>query len=1192
MFVFYSTVLLKGNFFSLRKEKHLVKRIKVSNSTLLRSFGIALVMLIAAGACAQPPYLDRPRDLSGGWSFALDRSDSGVNQKWFTQRLPGFIRLPGVLQSQVFYYGDEISTSTPWVLSLYDRFWYLREDYKEYTTERNVKVPFLSQPPRHYLGVAWYQRDIDILPTWANRRVVLTLERPHWETTVWIDEKKIGSDRSLVAPHVYDLGTITPGRHRLTIRIDNRMLMPYRPDAHSVSDSLGASWNGIVGRIELSTTGRVWIDDAQAFPNLNKRSMLIRVRIGNQTGRSGDGTLTAIWPDIAVIPVTWDENGGTADIVVTLRDDVPTWDEFNPKLVPLRLWLKGTNVDEYLDLKIGLRDFRAVANTFQLNDRPINFRGTHSGGDFPLTGYPEMGVAYWKKLFETCRKWGLNHMRFHSWCPPEAAFEAADQVGFYLQPEPGMWNEISPGTPMEQMLYEETDRMIKAYGNHPSFMLLSASNEPKGKWKEALSKWVERYRKVDPRRLYASGTGHTEREVPDIAEGTDYLAIQRIGPKMLRRESAWFGGDYGDSLAEINIPVIAHEVGQWVAYPDFEIIKKFKGFMRPGNFEIFRDSLKAHRLLERNKSFEQASGRFQFACYKEEIEANLRTPGLGGFQLLDLHDYLGQGTALVGLLDAFWEPKGYATPEEFQNFCNTTVPLARLRQRVFTTADPFNVDVEIAHYGAKPLENVKGVWRLIVGGTELQGEWDPRTIPIGKSIVLGKVSADLSKMPAPTEGKLIVTVGPPHFFGSVDRKIIPGPGVTRGVTYFENEWNFWLYPAVPTAQAEPRSRVAKANNANHVMQDCPPSRIQDVLITSSWDEAQAKLASGGKVLLSPRNSDLDWTSPPLDAVPVFWNRQMGPGWSRMLGLWIDRKPGESRAHALDGFPTSYHFDWQWAQIMAGARAINLDRLPAEIEPVVWAIDDWNRNYKLGVVFECVVGNGRLLVSGIDVTKQSDSNPVLRQLRTALVTYVRSDCFQPNVAVPIEALRSLFFDTRIMSKLRASASVGGEPAGMVIDGDPNTFLLAGNQRDPAREQVDIVVNFPAPVAMSGLVLMPRQNHREHEGDIRDFVVQVSDDGVVWSTIAQGTLLSTFAPQTVQFSRTIKASHLKLISLTGFGTDKTTSLAELAVVYAGPKLNDDGTPMEYQRNRSATPDIDEGPGAKPTPSPSPRPKPQRH
>ncbi len=1181
--------------------------IRVSRSTARAVLlGVLLCFLASASVWAA-----RPISLDGIWRFEMDPSDVGERQQWFNRNLPYSIKLPGTLQSQ--NYGNEISTKTPWVLTLYDRFWYLRDDYRAYTEPGKVKVPFLSQPPRHYLGAAWYQREIQIPQYLQGRRIVLTLERPHWDTTVWLDGQKIGSNRSLVAPHVYDLSTVSSGRHRLTIRVDNRMLMPYRPDAHSVSDSLAGSWNGIVGKIELTDSGRVWIDDVQVFPNLAQKSMLIRVRIGNQTGLSGAGTLTAIWPDIGVVPVTWDEHGGTAEVEVPLRFDAPTWDEFHPKLQPLRLWLKGTAVDEYSELKVGLRDFRAEGNEFRLNGRPITFRGTHSGGDFPLTGYPPTDVASWRKLFETCRSWGLNHMRFHSWCPPEAAFEAADNLGFYLQPEPGMWNEISPGTPMEQMLYEETDRMIKAYGNHPSFMLLSASNEPKGKWKEALSKWVAHYRKEDSRRLYTSGTGHTEREVPNLTEGTDYLAIQRIGPKMLRRESAWFGSDYGPSLVDVNVPVISHEVGQWVAYPDYDIIKKFTGYMRPGNFEIFRDSMKAHGLLEKNKAFAMASGLFQLECYKEEIEANLRTPGLGGFQLLDLHDYLGQGTALVGLLDAFWEPKSYATADEFKQFCNTTVPLARLRRRVFTTADTFDVDVELAHYGAEPIENGKGVWKIVGGSMEVQGEWEARTIPIGKNFPLGKISVDLSKLAAPGEYKLIVTVAPASFFSSVDRKIVPGPGVVRGVTYFENDWNFWLYPSsnlsaeASSLPARPNVQASSLTSTHHSIpvdagvpagwrptlpEDCPPARAADVLVTSSWDEAEKKLAKGGRVLFVPHNSDLDWTSPPLDTVPVFWNRLMGPAWGRMLGLWIDRKPGETKSHALDLFPTSSNFDWQWAEIIHNVRAVNLDRLPPELEPVVWAIDDWNRNYKLGVIFECAVGDGKLVVSAIDVTKLTDANPVSQQLRRSLLKYVGSDCFQPNIPVSHEQMRSLFFDTRIMKKLGAVAQVGGASASTAIDGDPNTFLLVGDQRSEIREQVDIMINFPASVAMSGLVLMPRQNHREHEGDIREYVVQASDDGSDWRDVLRGELLSTFAPQQIEFPKKITARYLKLIALSGFGQDKTTALAELAVIYAGPKLSDSNGTIEYRRNRSATPDIDEGTGAdkQPKPKASPvRPKP---
>jgi len=1134
---------------------------------------LCLTICLFAYQSARAAY---PTPLEGFWRFELDPDDVGLKQNWFGRDLRNRIRLPGSLQMQGF--GNEITASTPWILSLYDHYWYLRDDYKAYAEPGKVKVPFLSQPQRHYLGAAWYQRDIDIPQYLIGRRLILTLERPHWSSTVWLDSRPIGTQMSLVAPHVYELGSVPAGRHRLTIRVDNRMLMPYRPDAHSVSDSLGGSWNGIVGKIQLEDTGRVWIDDAQAFPNLAAHTMLIKVRVGNITGRSGQGTLTAIWPDIGVVPVTWDEHGGTAEVEVPIRADAETWDEFHPKKLPLRLWLKGADFEEYKDLTVGLRDFHAEGNQFILNGRQINFRGTHFGGDFPLTGYPPTDVKSWLVLFELCKKWGLNHMRFHSWCPPGAAFEAADQIGFYLQPEPGMWNEISPGTTMEHMLYEETDRMIRAYGNHPSFMLLSASNEPKGKWQQSLSAWVANYRTADPRRLYASGTGHTERELENITQGTDYLAIQRINQMMLRREAGWFGGDFGQSLLDIDIPVISHEVGQWVAYPDYGIIKKFKGYLRPGNFEIFRDSMEAHGLLEKDKQFAYASGRFQLECYKEEIEANLRTPGLGGFQLLDLHDYLGQGTALVGLLDAFWESKGYVDADEFKEFCNTTVPLARMPKRIYTTTDKLVVDVELAHFGAEPMKDGKAVWRIDDNPPLAQGEWETRSFPVGKNIPLGKVSVDLSNGHTQGEHKLTVTVAPESLFDPTTGRIRKSPDAVKGTTYFENEWTFWVYPASLDEQLR-GSAI------------CPVSRAPDILVTHSWEEAEKKLSAGGKVLFVPGNADLDWFSPPLDTVPVFWNRQMGPAWSRMLGLWIDLNPAEAKTHALENFATGSYFDWRWASIVSGVRAVNLDRLPKELEPVVWAIDDWNRNYKLGVIFECAVGDGKLLVSAIDVTKPNERNPVARQLRYSLLNYMASDCFQPLIPVSAGMIRSLLFDTRIMKKLGATAQINGEPAGAAIDGDPNTFVQAGDPRAQIREPVEITISLPAPVAMSGLVLMPRQNHREHEGDIRGFSIQVSDDGNEWHDVRGGELVSTFAPQRIDFARTITTKYLKLVSLSGFAEDKTTALAELAAIYAGPKLNEAGEPIEYERNRSASPDIDEGTTKRPSPSPTPRRKPDR-
>jgi beta-galactosidase len=1038
-------------------------------------------------------------NLAGTWRFALDRMDAGVKEQWFGEDLQDRIALPGILQAQG--YGDEISTGTPWVHGLHDHFWYLRDDYKAYAETGNVKVPFLSQPPWHYLGAAWYQRDIEIPRTWQRRRVVLTLERPRWETTVWLDATKIGSCNSLVAPHVYDLGILLPGRHRLSIRADNRMILPYRPDAHSVSDSLGSSWNGITGKIVLTATSSVWIDDAQVFPNYAKKSALIKVQIGNRSGRTGTVTLSV---GNVTAPVALDATGGKAEIEVPLRQDVQPWDEFNPALQRLTLLLEGYEADDRRELVFGLREFRAQGNEFILNGRKTNLRGTHNGGDFPLTGYPPSDAASWKRIIRICQAWGLNHMRFHSWCPPEAAFIAADELGFYLQPECGMWNEISPGSEMERMMYEETARMIKSYGNHPSFMLLSPSNEPGGNWKQSLPGWVEHFRREDPRRLYTTGTGWSLIDAPGPVEGADYLAVHRIGLNMLRKESAWFGRDYANSLKGVNVPVVSHETGQWCAYPNYDVIKKFTGYLRPGNYEIFRGSLAAHGLLDRNRDFAYASGRYQLACYKEDIEANLRTPGLSGFQLLDLHDYIGQGTALVGLLDPFWESKGYATPEEFRRFCNTTVLLARIKNQVFTTADRLDADVEVAHFGSLPIAGAVPVWKIVnAGGTVVaRGELPAATIPLGKNIPLGKISLDLSNLAAPQAFKLVVG--------------LQGTG-------FENDWKFWLYPA--------RADSAPAG---------------DVLITGTWDEAEAALIAGGKVLFLPRPADLDWTSPPLDVVPVFWNRMMTPGWGRMLGLWCDAKHP-----ALSGFPTEASFDWQWIELVRRMRAINLDRLPRELQPIVQPIDDWNRNYKLGMVFECKIRRGRLMVCSADLMDSLDTRPAARQLRRSLLDYMATARFEPIVTVAASQMRSLLFDTQIMRKLGAKAQAAGQPAN-AVDGDPNTFWLAG-ERGPGYPH-ELIVSFPAPVAMAGLVCMPRQNHREHQGDIREYLVQVSEDGSQWREAARGELASSFSPQRIRFAQTATARFLKFTALSGFGSDTAAALAELALITDERKLQE--------------------------------------
>jgi len=1112
------------------------------------------LLLLALGLALRTSAAET-QSLAGQWRFALDRKDSGISEKWFSKNLTDKINLPGILESQG--YGDEISVNTPWVLSLYDHFWFLRADYAAYTNAGNVKVPFLSQPERHYVGAAWYQRDIDIPKSWDGKHVTLFLERPHWKSTVWLDDREIGSDISLCVPHEFDFGIMSPGKHRLTVRVDNRMILPYRLDAHSVSDSLDDAWNGIIGKIELRATPPVWISDVRIFPDATNKSIKARLKLNNLSKLGASGKISffiescAGTKPIAVTPSSknfnnWAETNAVIEETFDL-DQAERWSEFSPALYKFRIQVSGeygpSNFDEETTTIFALRDLHTEGNQFILNGRPIYFRGTHFGGDFPLTGYPPTDLASWKKMFQTCKDYGLNHMRFHSWCPPEAAFDAADELGFYLQIECGMWNDFSPGGAMEKQLYSETERIISKFGNHPSFMLLSASNEAHGNWKPVLSQWVKHFRAEDPRHLYTPDTGWSliESAPEPINGGADFLAVSRIGQNVLRGNRGWFGGDYGSSSAGVPVPIIGHEVGQWVAYPDFDVIKKFTGFMRPGNYEIFRDSAKAHGVLDQNKEFARASGRFQLACYKEEIEANLRTPGLNGFQLLDLHDYTGQGTALVGLLDPLWNNKGYTTPEEFREFCNTIVPLARLKQRVFTTAETLDVPVEVANFSATALTNAQCWWEIRdAKGNQLnRGRLPQTTIPIGKNIALGSISTNLANLPTPAAYRLIVHVSP----------VSTMPLAEVPLLEFKNEWNFWLYPA-------------------QILDLVPPN----VLVTSSWADAERKLSSGGKVLFLPHNADLDWSSPPLSRTPVFWNALMGPTWTRMLGLWCD-----TNHPALAEFPTEANCDWQWTELLRNTRAVNLDHLPKNLRPIVSAIDDWNRNYKLGLIFEARVGNGKLLVCAADLN--GNSSPVAQQLRRSLLDYMAGGKFAPKAEISLAEFASLHFNTRIMRDLGATATADGHRANEIVDGDPNTAWSSADARgNGPKPPHEIRLSFPKALAMNGLILMPRQNQREHQGDIREYRLDASNDGTNWHSVANGQLASTFEQQQIALENTITAKELRFTALSGFGNDPSAALAELAVIYAGPKLSgENSSSVEYKDVRTATPEIDTGDGA---------------
>ena len=927
------------------------------------NFFLLLVLSLISPLHAQEAFT-----LEGTWRFAMDREDAGLQEQWFNKKLTDQIELPGILQSQG--YGDKISEHTPWVLGLGGEWWKLQDKSLKaaFSKPGHVEVPFLSQPKRHYLGAAWYQREIDLPAELEGNRFVLFLERPRWESTLWIDGRRIGSQRSLVAPHEYELNELSVGKHTITVRLDNRMIVTdprgnngHMPDAHAVSDALGSTWNGIAGKIELRSTPKIWLSDVQAFPRVADKSVLLEVHIGNLTGSEGNGKLLIAEQEY---DVRWGAEGGEVKITQSLGEDAPTWDEFQPHLHRLKLVLESGEGRHTKEVTFGLREVTWKGKDLLVNDRSVNLRKTHFGLDFPLTGYPATDVASWEKIIRRCKEFGLNGIRFHSCCPPDAAFTAADKLGFYLQAECGLWAPFYREGVYTKYLEEETQLLLKAYGNHPCFILFSPSNEPAGRYTEVTPQWAERWYKRDPRRLYAAGTGWNRPE--QVYGGAQFAGLVRFGRGELRNITGWFGSDFRTALIDVDIPVFAHEIGQWCAYPNFDVIEKFTGYLQPSNYRIFRYIAERNGVADLNEEFARASGKYQLACYKEELEANLRTPGLAGHQMLDIRDYLGQGTALIGVLDAFWDPKEYVTGKEFRRFHSQTVPLARLNQRIYTTEEHLQAEVEIYHYGQSEWAEARPYWKIIDsdGNILLEEHWETCDIPIGKCNRLGHIKTSLDQLPAPARYQLVV--------GLEDSEI-------------ENDWNFWLYPT-----------------------ETPSPEHASVLVCDSWMTAVNELKQGKTVLYTPKAEALDPSrSPRMRKTPIFWNIQMtvrpprnpAPRFDAMLGILID-----SEHPALVNFPTEKHCDWQWISIVNGVRSVNLTDAPSDLKPIVYAIDDWNRNWRLGVIFECQVGQGRLLVSTIPLDRE---DPVTKQLKASLLEYAAGEAQLPLTTLTSEQANSLW-----------------------------------------------------------------------------------------------------------------------------------------------------------------------------------------
>ena len=906
--------------------------------------------------------------LTGNWAFELDSSKSGIGAAWYSRNLVDTAFLPGSLDAQGLspeYFGTDLNHLT-----------------KQFG----------------YVGWAWYQTNVFIPETWDDKRIVLFLERAMWETKVFVDNTEIGTQNSLCVPHIYDLtDNISTGAHRITILVDNTVKINIGHSyggnlwAHAISEETQTDWNGIIGRIELISSPKVWIDSVKTFPDLNNNFTLVKVTIGNASGINVTGTLNAVdLPDggsVNNFPFSISGAKAEVEFEVPFGTSPRLWNEFSPELHEMQLTLSagGTmSPSSYTDTqtnKFGIRKFRAVNNKFEINDQITFLRGKVDSAVFPLTGYPPMTVSEWRRNFGILTNYGINHVRFHSWCPPEAVFTVADEFGMMLQIEPPIWDgygELSDDSALTNFIAAEANRIIDVYGNHPSFCLMSMGNELGDGTDPFLKEIVSQLQIKDNRHVYTSTTHPANTNRID-----DYFvaAATTLGPT----RGAWPFYDFSNRLSVIDRPFISHELGQPAMYPDYNEISKYTGHLKPRHLETFRQGLDDNHMLDMAEDFRLASGALLVEVYKENIEAQLRTANVSGFQLLDLQDYPGHGLAVIGILDSFLDSKGLITPEKFRQFNSPIVPLIRMRGFAWTSDETFSCTAEIAHYGNSNLVNRQFLWTLKYtnGTVAASGNFSPKNFPAGKLTSIGNISTSLGMITEPEQLLLEIFLEgrcPQRPKNTIGNKVA-GDGDPPVIC---NSWKIWVYPKIEKSPFEGGAR-----------------RAGDVIISSSWNEdIQNALVDGARVLLLADEEDLEkfedtrWH-------PIFWSYQLFTTQPKTMGALIDETHP-----ALSKFPTENFSDWQWKNLLDNSTALDLEDAPTSFRPFVQFVPDFNSNKKLAAILEARVGMGRLIISTLDLQNNLDNRREAKQLLHSLLTYMQSDDFLPSQSLETNILNQL------------------------------------------------------------------------------------------------------------------------------------------------------------------------------------------
>lgn len=891
--------------------------------------------------------------LKGIWNVRLDLENKGDEEGWAVITDGSSIILPGTL--------DDAGIGVPNMIQ------------PDMSTESLVRL----RRKHTYIGNAWYTKVINIPEDWEGAHVFLELERVIWKSRVFIDGQEKGSGESLVGLHLTDLGILVPGKHIIALNIDNRLQYqisgkadhPYTQFlAHAYGEETQSIWNGVLGNICLTAKKGFRISSVKVISDMEDGTVSAEVKTENFLGKSKKlrYTVTIVSSDGQVVAENRDMSialqPGSSCFTLNIHiGNIVPWDEFCPDYYVFNLTLEGKGMRDSYKTNFAFRNIKNKGHRFYINGRPLYLRGEVDCAVFPLKGYPPMDETSWIHIMSTYKRFGLNHIRFHSWCPPEAAFSVADRMGLYLYVELPVWAfNVGKHPESATFIAKEADRILTEYGNHPSLCFISMGNELEGDF-EWLGNLVTSLKQRDSRHLYTTTTytfqkGHGLKPEP----WDDFITTQYTESGWARCQGIFdyiepnFSGNFSTALKPMDKPVIAHEIGQYSVYPDLREINKYTGNLIPVNLMSIRSDLQKKNRLSEACSYCMATGRFAYILYKGEMEYHLRTPESNGFELLGLKDFPGQGTAIVGMIDSFGEDKGIITDAEWKQSCNDVVPLCIFDKVVYSGQEKFTSSFSILNNSSQTIDAVV-YWMLqdkdgniVCSGQLAKTKYPKFTMTAGENISF-KFNSDKAC-------RYTLRVG------------------VEGLPY-RNSYNLWYYPD---------NKFSPENYGYSIARNS--------------EELEMLVGKASKVLYIPASGKVHGVKTRF--TPVFWSAVLFPDQPGCMGILCD-----PHHPALCDFPTDSHADWQWWYLLTYAKAVYIpEHLSSSI--LIQILDNMATNRLQSILFEFEVDGTDILVCTADLEKNPEKRLPAMQLYRSISKYVLSDEFNPKIKLTSDEFFSI------------------------------------------------------------------------------------------------------------------------------------------------------------------------------------------